>query len=191
MPMEKGRYPADWKQIALEVKEAAGWRCQRCGKQCRRPGEGLDTPGRAGHQYTLTVHHIDHQPENCARENLVALCAPCHLRADYPWYAERRRKRKEGQEPERAEETDLRADRGAPGDCVMNNKDWKDLHSGNSGAELVNLLVDEVEMMMRARWNASGYSHGYPANYWDEEEMHHAERVAWLREMLYKKFEGN
>lgn len=73
----------------------------------------------------------------------------------------------------------------------MNNKDWKDLHSGSSGAGLVNLLVDEVEQMMRARCNASGYPHGCPADYWVEEEKHHAERVAWLREMLYKKFEGN
>ncbi len=71
----------------------------------------------------------------------------------------------------------------------MNNKYWKELHSGNSGAALVNLLVDEVELMMRARYNANGYPHGYPANYWNEEEKYHAERVAWLREMLYKKFE--
>ena len=98
MPMEKGRYPADWKRIALGVKEAAGWRCQQCGKQCRKPGEGLETPGRSGHQYTLTVHHKDHRPENCSVENLIALCAPCHLRADAPWHAERRRRRKEGQE---------------------------------------------------------------------------------------------
>jgi len=71
----------------------------------------------------------------------------------------------------------------------MNNKDWKDLHSGDSGAALVNLLVDEVELMMRAMDNAIGYPNVYPANYWAEEEKHHAERVAWLRETLYKKFE--
>ena len=73
----------------------------------------------------------------------------------------------------------------------MDNKTWKELHNENSGAEMVNLLVDEVELMMRARGNAAGYPHGYPADYWIEEEMHHAERVAWLREMLYKKFEGH
>lgn len=74
----------------------------------------------------------------------------------------------------------------------MNNKDWKELHSGSSGAELVNLLVDEVEQMIRARRNAMGYPYGYPAdNYWFEEKKRHEDRVAWLREMLYKKFEGN
>lgn len=91
MPMDKKRYPANWKQIAAAVKEAAGWRCQQCGKQCRRPGEKLDT-----HQRTLTVHHIDHQPENCDPGNLIALCAPCHLRADAKHHAESRR----GQQPD-------------------------------------------------------------------------------------------
>lgn len=97
MPMDRKRYPANWKEIALEVKAAAGWRCAGCGKKCREPGEKLDT-----HQRTLTVHHIDHNPENCKRENLIALCAPCHLRADAPHHAETRRKRKREQDEKRA-----------------------------------------------------------------------------------------
>lgn len=87
MPMDRERYPADWKRIALEVKNAAGWRCAGCEMKCREPGEKFDT-----HKRTLTVHHIDHQPENCARENLIALCAGCHLRADAAHHAETRRK---------------------------------------------------------------------------------------------------
>lgn len=86
MPMEKHRYPAEWKKIALEVKEAADWRCAECGMQCRRPGEPFDT-----HRRTLTVHHINHTPEDCRMENLVALCAPCHLRYDAKHHAETRR----------------------------------------------------------------------------------------------------
>ena len=89
MPMERDRYPADWKEIARDVKEAAGWRCAACGKKCREPGEPFDS-----HTRTLTVHHIDHQPENCARENLVALCAPCHLKADAEFHAKRRKERR-------------------------------------------------------------------------------------------------
>ena len=89
MPMDKARYPADWKAIARQVKEKAGWRCQSCGKQCRKPGEPLDT-----HQRTLTVHHIDHCPENCSPDNLIALCAPCHLRADAQHHATTRKERK-------------------------------------------------------------------------------------------------
>lgn len=88
MPMDKARYPENWKQIAAEVKEAAGWRCQQCGKQCRRPGEKLDT-----HRRTLTVHHKDHRPENSERGNLIALCAPCHLKADAQHHAETRKQK--------------------------------------------------------------------------------------------------
>lgn len=86
--MERERYPADWKQIANRVKDEVGWICQFCGKQCRRPGEPFTT-----HRNTLTVAHIDHIPEHMARENLLALCAPCHLRYDAKQHAESRRKR--------------------------------------------------------------------------------------------------
>lgn len=88
MPMEKERYPGNWKDLAFAVKEAAGWKCQSCGKQCRKPGEKLDS-----HVRTLTVHHINHMPEDCRRENLIALCAPCHLRADAAWHTERRKRK--------------------------------------------------------------------------------------------------
>jgi hypothetical protein len=30
----------------------------------------------------LTVAHLDHNPANCDRANLRALCAPCHCRYD-------------------------------------------------------------------------------------------------------------
>ena len=88
MPMERDRYPEDWERIASKVKESNGWRCEGCGKQCRRPGEPFDT-----HKRTLTVHHINHRPEDCREENLVALCAPCHLRADAKHHAETRKRR--------------------------------------------------------------------------------------------------
>ena len=91
MPMERGRYPANWKELALEVKNAAGWRCAACGKKCRMPGEPFDS-----HTRTLTVHHIDHQPENCALENLIALCEPCHLKADAQFHAQRRKEKRDG-----------------------------------------------------------------------------------------------
>ena len=88
MPMERKRYPPDWKAIALSVKEAADWTCQVCGKQCRRPNEVFDT-----HRNTLTVAHLDHIPENCSLDNLMAMCAPCHLRYDAKQHAESRRRK--------------------------------------------------------------------------------------------------
>lgn len=92
MPMERERYPKNWKQIALSVKEAASWRCQKCGKQCRRPGEQFDT-----HKRTLTVAHLNHTPEDIRPENLMAMCAPCHLQYDAKHHAETRKiRRKDG-----------------------------------------------------------------------------------------------
>ena len=47
MPMERHRYPKDWKQIAAQVKEEAGWKCEECGKQCPLPparGQGAPRP---------------------------------------------------------------------------------------------------------------------------------------------------
>ena len=79
MPMDRSKYPDDWEQIALAIKEAAGWKCESCGKQCRKPGEPFDT-----HRRTLTVAHINHTEADCREENLVALCAGCHLRYDAP-----------------------------------------------------------------------------------------------------------
>lgn len=75
MPMKRELYPEDWEEIALKKKEAVGWKCEDCGRQCRKPGEPFDT-----HARTLTVHHLDQDPGNCDPTNLIALCAGCHLR---------------------------------------------------------------------------------------------------------------
>lgn len=77
MPMDKDKYPPDWNAIALAVKEAAGWKCQPCGKQCYQPGQKvLDT------RDVLTVAHVNHVESDCRPENLVAACSVCHLRYD-------------------------------------------------------------------------------------------------------------
>jgi len=84
--MHRELYPDDWEVVAAAIKEAAGWRCQRCGRQCRVPGERFDT-----HRRTLTVHHRDGNPANMEPENLIALCAACHLRQDAKLHAEHAR----------------------------------------------------------------------------------------------------
>lgn len=63
-----GDYPSDWKAIAKAVKDAAGWKCERCGH---------DHDPATGH--TLTVHHLDNRKDNCRDWNLAALCQKCHL----------------------------------------------------------------------------------------------------------------
>lgn len=58
-------------------------RCAETGAEVPDTGEdpvGYGAPVRV----ILTVAHLDHQPENCARENLRALCQRCHNRYDAP-----------------------------------------------------------------------------------------------------------
>lgn len=111
MPMNRALYPPDCEAIALQIKEAANWQCQQCGKPCRKShvdwdefADWLETnypdwyglsfkyvaddeSGEWGYvaqpvRFCLTVAHLNHQPEDCRPENLKALCAPCHLRYD-------------------------------------------------------------------------------------------------------------
>lgn len=85
MPMDRSRYPSNWDEIAYEVKEAAHWCCEHCGKRCLLPGQadGLcDLDRSVWASLTLTAAHLNHNPADCRRENLRALCAPCHCRFD-------------------------------------------------------------------------------------------------------------
>lgn len=97
MPIRKSeahRYPKDWKVISARIKARSGGRCE-CQGEC-----GLHQPNplprrcieRDGEQATyakgkivLTVAHLgDPSPENCADDNLKAMCQRCHNRYDMP-----------------------------------------------------------------------------------------------------------
>jgi 5-methylcytosine-specific restriction endonuclease McrA len=68
MRHSKGDYPENWDEIASQTKEAADWKCIRCGA-VHSPVNG----------YSLTVHHMDMDPSNNRWWNLLALCQRCHL----------------------------------------------------------------------------------------------------------------
>ena len=76
-------YPENWPEIAMAIKNAAGWRCVRCGHR-------HDSPNG----YTLTVHHLDLDRSNCRWWNIPALCQRCHLQIqakvimEYGWMFE-------------------------------------------------------------------------------------------------------
>jgi len=61
-------YPPNWDEIAYQVKEEAGWKCELCHAPHGPP------------PFVLTVDHLDFNPGNCARENMMALCQRDHLR---------------------------------------------------------------------------------------------------------------
>lgn len=66
--MRKIQYPWYWPLVSFWLKVFVGWKCENC---CH--------PDDSGSGYTLTVHHMDGNPENCEILNLVALCQRCHL----------------------------------------------------------------------------------------------------------------
>lgn len=95
-PENRGRYPADWRAISRRIRERDGNAC----KWCHVPNGALVTRDANGDWYAhscdgvcmgedcgsvrivLTVAHLDHTPENCADDNLAALCQRCHNRYD-------------------------------------------------------------------------------------------------------------
>jgi hypothetical protein len=83
----RSNYPPDWETISLRIRfERAKGRCEACG----RHHGGLYWNGKRFVQVILTTAHLgipkpDGQPGSkadvmdCRDENLMALCAACHL----------------------------------------------------------------------------------------------------------------
>lgn len=111
MTMQRENYPPDWEAIALAKKDSADWHCEHCGRPCRRPGQrwldfanevaeyGYSSEFDKPQRFTLTVAHLDQNPQNNEPSNLAALCAPCHLKHDRPYrlYNRRRKRERQGQ----------------------------------------------------------------------------------------------
>lgn len=102
--MNRDLYPPHWEEISLAARARAGNRCQFCGVENGALGwrergqfiefrefiEGkypLPIPVSKIIKIVLTVAHLDHNPANCADENLRALCQQCHLRYDVDHHA--------------------------------------------------------------------------------------------------------
>lgn len=116
----KLRYPPDWKAISLRIRKRARQRCEckgECGlRHTKVDGKQVDLPSSlqikalrafrcaavngkphpiTGSIVVLTVMHLNHRPEDCSDENMMAGCQRCHNRYDAPTRArgikERRR----------------------------------------------------------------------------------------------------
>jgi 5-methylcytosine-specific restriction endonuclease McrA len=120
-PDQKKFYPKNWRQMSLDIRDRAHWRCE----QCQLPqgalggrteagewrdalpegddGSRLEWP-RAGFyalccggltlkiiKIVLTVAHINQDPTDNRRSNLIALCQQCHNRLDATHRANSRR----------------------------------------------------------------------------------------------------
>lgn len=118
MPMDRSRYPANWREVSRAIRERSGQRCEcagecgdahdggRCmapnGETIRRDGARWELHGGCslclgGDQecrpvrVVLTVAHLDHTPANCDPANLRAWCQRCHLRYDAAHHAKNAR----------------------------------------------------------------------------------------------------
>ena len=67
------RYHPEWDTVSRYVRELFDFYCARCGKDCRNSKNA---------ESVLQVHHIDENPGNNDLENLIPLCAACHLKIE-------------------------------------------------------------------------------------------------------------
>ena len=67
------RYHPEWDTISRYIREMFDFYCARCGKNCRNSKNA---------ESVLQVHHIDENPGNNDLENLIPLCAVCHLKIE-------------------------------------------------------------------------------------------------------------
>jgi hypothetical protein len=100
MPFQKHRYPPDWREISLRIREREGWKCKFCGAENGKPNP------LTGSKVVLTVAHLGadiapgikgdkHDKWDCRDVNLAALCQRCHLRYDIDEHTENARKTRE------------------------------------------------------------------------------------------------
>lgn len=99
-PENRNRYPKNWKEISLQIKERAHWQCEclgECGRKThdgRCPNEHNGEAYGTGSKVILTTAHLNHTPEDCREENLRAFCQGCHLHYDKDHHAETRKRNK-------------------------------------------------------------------------------------------------
>jgi hypothetical protein len=87
---QRAEYPPNWRQLARQCKERAGWRCEHCGVP-----HGALRLSKAGKLYIvyLAAAHLNHDPSN-PNALLRALCQRCHMQYDAQQHAQVRKPHK-------------------------------------------------------------------------------------------------
>lgn len=96
MPFQAERYPKNWREISLRIRERENWCCKFCGAENGKPNP------LTGSKVVLTVAHLGtpdahgvsdkHNKMDVRDENLAALCNRCHLIYDIDEHIENARK---------------------------------------------------------------------------------------------------
>jgi hypothetical protein len=74
------RYSDNWVEISNQVKAAANYRCELCGRYGLPPGKRFVKIDRSQRQkISLQVHHWNRDPSDNHWSNLGCLCSPCHI----------------------------------------------------------------------------------------------------------------
>ena len=87
MPMRRALYPPDWDELAVAVKDAAGWRCEGCGAE--HGSWRRNRHGKLARVILAACHLLD--PNPASRDGLGALCQWDHLEHDRDQHRQSRR----------------------------------------------------------------------------------------------------
>lgn len=98
-PENKDRYPENWNEIRTRILKRANDCCEKCGLPNyawvnRKTREICLQDDENAIRIVLTIAHLDHIPEHCEDENLLALCQKCHNIYDVDHRKQTRRKTK-------------------------------------------------------------------------------------------------
>lgn len=111
MPCNYKDYPENWKWLSKQIIKDAGDKCELCyapngseivwNKFWRHPWKyACEVNSHAGYKITkviLTVHHIDGDKTNNAKQNLIALCQRHHLRLDLQKHMKNRKRNRKNE----------------------------------------------------------------------------------------------